>query len=101
MPSKGGSRTTATASRPSAVASVVEPALASVGVVRAQTSAGTARTSAIADETEVAQVAFVRELEEDPAIESPEWADLYARAVVRRREERELVDREASEAQLL
>src|SRR5713101_274649 len=101
MPSKGGSRTMATASAPSAVASVLGPALASAGVVHAQTMAGAARASAIADELEVAPDAFVRELVEDPAIESPEWADLYARAVVRRREERERVDREASEAQLL
>jgi hypothetical protein len=101
VPSKGGSRTTATASAPSAVASVVAPALASAGVARALVSTGVARTSAIADELEVGQVAFVRELEEDPAIDSPEWANLYARAVVRRREERERVDRDASEAQLL
>src|SRR5258706_10974169 len=97
MPSKGGSRTMATARAVSAVASVLGPALASAGVVHAQTSAGAARASAIADDLEVAPDA----LADDPAIESPEWADLYARAVVRRREERERVDREASEAQLL
>jgi Putative amidoligase enzyme len=101
VPSKGGSRTTATASAPSAVASVVAPALASAGVARALASTGVARTSAIADELEVEQLAFVPELEEDPATGSPEWADLYARAVGRRREERERVDRDASEAQLL
>jgi hypothetical protein len=101
VPSKGGSRTTATASAQSAVASVVAPALASAGVVRAQSSTGVARASAIADELEVEQLAFVPELEEDPATGSPEWADLYARAVGRRREERERVDRDASEAQLL
>src|SRR5579864_2590001 len=93
MPSKGGSRRTATASVPSAVAGVVAPALA---------SAGLARTSAVvADQLEVEQLAFVPELEEDPATGSPEWADLYARAVGRRREERERIDRDASEAQLL
>ncbi len=93
MPSKGGSRRTATASVPSAVAGVVAPALA---------SARLARTSAVvADELEVEQLAFVPEVEEDPAAGSPEWADLYARAVVRRREERERVDREAGQAQIL
>ena len=101
MPSKGGSRTTATASAPSAVASVVAPALASAGVAQALASTGVPRASAIADALEVEQLAFVPELEEDPATGSPEWADLYARAVGRRREERERVDRDASEAQLL
>ena len=95
MPSKGGSRSTATAtaSASSAVASMVAPALASAGLLRT--------SAVVADELEVEQLAFVPELDEDPAAGSPEWADLYARAVVRRREERERVDRDASEAQLL
>lgn len=90
MPSKGGSRRTATTAS-SAVAGVVAPALASAGLVRT--------SAVVADELGVEQL--VPELDEDPTAGSPEWANLYARAVARRREERERVDREAGQAQIL
>ena len=38
---------------------------------------------------------------EDPDVDSPEWADIYARAVERHRDERERIDREQAEAQRL
>lgn len=38
---------------------------------------------------------------EDPAVDTPEWADIYARSVERHRDERERIDREQAEAQQL
>ncbi|HEV2217522.1 MAG TPA: hypothetical protein VGV88_08110, partial [Candidatus Dormibacteraeota bacterium] len=38
---------------------------------------------------------------EDPAVDTPEWADIYARSVERYRDERERIDREQAEAQQL
>src|SRR5207247_3401301 len=38
---------------------------------------------------------------EDPDVDSPEWAEIYARAVERHRDERERIDREQAEAQRL
>jgi hypothetical protein len=41
------------------------------------------------------------ELAEEPEVGTPEWADLYARAVQRHREERESIDRDQARAQEL
>ena len=84
VPSKGGSRTTATASTPSALAR----GRAGLGIGMEWLAPCIGRSgspSAIADEPR-STARLVPELEEDPATDSPEWADLYARALAHRRE---------------
>jgi hypothetical protein len=112
MPSKGASRAThqagtatiapvagpAVVVRPAtreAMVNVAEPIQAVVG---APIAAGGATALARAEAVPV--VPFVPELE-DPSVDTPEWADIYARCVERNRDEREHIDREQVEAQRL
>src|SRR5260370_6356443 len=112
MPSKGASRTTNHATT-ATIAPVAGPAV----VVRASSTqtilAEPARIQAVAGApiaagaaTVPAQIqavpaaAFVPDIE-DPAVDTPEWADVYARSVERHRNERERIDREQTEAQQL
>ncbi|MHB8509426.1 MAG: amidoligase family protein [Candidatus Dormibacteria bacterium] len=94
MPSKGGSRTRqgSTATMAAPVAAVFaeamsgSPSFASAGLPFA-----TDMAAAISDEV----------LDDDPAVGTPAWADLYSRAVDRYQQERERIDRDAAEAQVM
>src|SRR5579859_902752 len=112
MPSKGASRTTNHATT-AAIAPVAGPAVVvrasstqavlaepapTEAVVGAPFAAGAAAIPAQAQVVPAA--AFVPDIE-DPAVDTPEWADVYARSVERHRDERERIDREQAEAQLL
>src|ERR1700694_1866538 len=110
MPSKGASRTTnhsttatiAPVAGPAVVvrasstqAVLVEPAPIQA-VVGAPFAAGAA--SVLAPAEAVPPTAFVADIE-DPAVDTPEWADVYARSVERHRNERERIESEQAEAQ--
>src|ERR1700688_3404964 len=112
MPSKGASRTT-NQSTTATIAPVAGPAvvvrapstqavLASPAPIQAVVgvpfAAGAATVQAQAQT--VAAAAFVPDIE-DPAVDTPEWADVYARSVERHRDERERIDREQAEDQQL
>jgi hypothetical protein len=112
MPSKGASRSTnqsrtATIAPVAGPAVVVRPATTEAirdvaepiqAVVGAPIAAGAATAPAQAEA--VPGVPFVPELE-DPSVDTPEWADVYARSVERHRDDRERIDREHLEAQRL
>src|SRR5207244_2541964 len=49
----------------------------------------------------LAVVASTPIVDDDPPVDTPEWAELYSRAVARYREQRELTDREQQQAQRL
>jgi len=59
-----------------------------------------AGAAAVPAQAATVEAAFVPDIE-DPAVDTPEWADVYARSVERHRDERERIDREQAEAQLL
>ena len=110
MPSKGSSRSsetrmTATAIAPGAGPPVATP-LAVSAVVDAEPIWAMVGEGIVAGGTPTAGIpqpepfAFVEELEE-PDVDSPEWADLYARSVARFREDRDRIDREQANAQQL
>ena len=104
MPSKGRSTsdarsntaTIAPAAGPAVVAGEAPVALVESepirAVIGAPMSAGAVAAAQAADD-------FAPLLEDDPAADSPEWADLYARSVERHRDERDRIDREQAEAQ--
>src|SRR6266851_3610587 len=110
MPSKGASRTTnhsttatiapvagpAVVVRPSSAQAVLAEPSPIQAVVGAPFAAG---ASVPAQGQAVPAAAFVADIE-DPAVDTPEWADVYARSVERHRDERERIDREQAEAQL-
>src|SRR5438105_2843355 len=110
MPSKGASRTTnqsttatiapvagpAVVARPSSTQAVLVEPVPIQAVVGAPLAAGAVTVRAPA----VPVAAFVPDVE-DPAVDTPEWADLYARSVERNRDERQRIDREQAEAQQL
>src|SRR2546425_10729323 len=110
MPSKGASRTmnqstTATiapvagpavVAQPSSTQAVLVEPVPIQAVVGAPLAAGAVTEPARAPAVPVA--AFVPDVE-DPAVDTPEWADLYARSVERNRGERERIDRGQAEAQ--
>src|SRR5487761_1019378 len=112
MPSKGASRTTnhsTTATiapvegppvvvRPSSAHAVLAEPSPIQAVVGAPFAAGAATVRAQAQAIPAA--AFVPDIE-DPAVDTPEWADVYARSVERHRDDRDRIDREQAEAQLL
>ncbi|HZK74185.1 MAG TPA: hypothetical protein VFD88_09300, partial [Clostridia bacterium] len=112
MPSKGASRTTnhATTStiapvagpavvvRPSSTQAILAEPAPIQAVVGAPFAAGAAAVPAQAQVVPAA--AFVPDIE-DPAVDTPEWADIYARSVERHRDERERIDLEQAEAQQL
>src|SRR5712692_793929 len=112
MPSKGASRTpnqstTATIAPVAGPAVVVQPSSIQAvlaepapiqAVVGAPDAAGGA--SVLTQAQAVPPTAFVPDIE-DPAFDTPEWADVYARSVERHRNERERIDREQAEAQRL
>src|SRR5438045_1811217 len=96
MPSKGGSRT----------ASPSEPATAgpASAVVAAVLGGGAGLGAAASSELEPAAFTPLLDfapVEEEPALEAPQWADLYARAVETTRRDRERIEREQQEAQRL
>src|SRR5438105_4293548 len=96
MPSKGGSRT----------ASPSEPATAgpASAVVAAVLGGGAGLGAAATSELEPAAFTPLLDfapVEEEPAVETPQWADLYARAVETTRRDRERIEREQQEAQRL
>ena len=91
MPSKGSSRSSTSREAPSAVAVVARPAPMPRSVAGA----------AVASATEPMTNSVVADFFEEPEVESPEWADLYARAVTRQRDEREHIDHEQAAAQQL
>src|SRR5260370_12334221 len=111
MPRRGASRTTnqsttatiAPVAGPAVVvrASSTQAVLASPApiesVVGAPFAAGAAGVPA---QAATVQAAFAPDIE-DPAVDAPEWADVYARSVERHRDEREMIDREQAEAQQL
>src|SRR3989442_4674767 len=112
MPSKGASRTTnqsttatiapvagpAVVVQPSSTQAVLVEPVPIQAVVGAPLAAGAVtgptREQAVPAATVVPDV-------EDPAVDTPEWADLYARSVERNRDERQRIDREQAEAQQL
>ena len=89
MPSKGGSRTASVAGAATAgpASAVVAAALGGGGV------------AAIAG-LELEPLAFTP-VEEEPAVETPEWAELYARAIETTQRDRERIEQEQLEAQRL
>ena len=112
MPSKGRSRTAVQTPTTAATFSpVAGPAV----------TAGPARTQAIVEMDEPPRAtrdispaahdrasvlaagpgAFDQLLDDDPGVDTPEWADLYARSVERHRDERDRLDREQADAQRL
>src|SRR6202140_1457443 len=112
MPSKGPSRTTnhsttatiapvagpAVVVRPSSTQAVLAESAPIQAVVGVPFAAGAATVPAPAQAVPAAS--FVPDIE-DPAVDTPEWADVYARSVERHRDERERIDREQAEAQQL
>src|SRR2546422_7277325 len=102
MPSKGASRTTnqsttatiAPVAGPAVVvrASSTQAVLASPAPIQAVVGAPYAAGGASipAQEQAVSAAAFVPTIE-DPAVDTPEWADVYARSVERHRDERERI----------
>src|SRR3984893_12393295 len=112
MPSKGASRTTnhattATIAPVAGPAVVVRPSstqavLAEPAPIQAMVGAPFAgRACAVPEQAQVVPAAaFVPEIE-GPVVDTPEWADVYARSVERHRDERERIDREQAEAQQL
>jgi hypothetical protein len=112
MPSKGASRTTnqsttatiapvagpAVVVRASSTQAVLAEPAPIQAVIGAPFAAGAAAVPAQAQVVPAA--AFVPDIE-DPAVDTPEWADVYARSVERHRDERERIDREQAEAQQL
>src|SRR5258708_26590437 len=111
MPSKGASRTTNHAT-PATIAPVAGPAvvvrpsstqaiLAEPAPIQAVVSTPFAAGAAgVPAQAATVQAAFMPDIE-DPAVDTPEWADVYARSVERHRDERERIDREQAEAQQL
>src|SRR5579864_2820085 len=112
MPSKGDSRTT-NASPSATIAPVAGPAVAAtqastrallddLGSIQAVVGEpiSTGITNVATQSDGLPSEARIPDLEE-PDVETPEWAELYARAVERNRNERERVDREQAEAQRL
>ena len=107
MPSKGGSRTSTTERTTSTpIATVIGPPVAAGGPIFAASLADTEPLATAPAEPVTATapvepaLAFV-ELEDDPAVGTPGWADLYAQAVVRHRDDRDRIDREQVEGQRL
>src|SRR6202158_1662354 len=112
MPSKGASRTTnqsttatiapvagpAVVVRPSSTQTVLASPAPIESVDGAPFAAGAATVPAQAQADSAAL--FVPDIE-DPAVDTPEWADIYARSVERHRDERERIEREQGEAQQL
>jgi hypothetical protein len=112
MPSKGASRTTnhattatiapvagpAVVVRPSSTQAILAEPAPIQAVVGAPFAAGAAAVPAQAQVVQA--VAFVSDIE-DPPVDTPEWADIYARSVERHRDERERIDLEQAEAQQL
>jgi hypothetical protein len=116
MPSKGGSRTTnQTRTSATTIAPVAGPAV----VVRQATRqaildvaepiqaalvapyvVGATGAAPQPGPVPIAAAAFVTELD-DPSVDTPEWADVYARSIERHRADRERIDREQAGAQRL
>ncbi len=112
MPSKGASRTT-NQSTTATIAPVAGPAV----VVRASSTHAVlaepapiqavvgvpfaAGAATIPAQVQAVPAAAFVPVTEDPAVDTPEWADVYARSVERNRNERERIDREQAEAQQL
>src|SRR5260370_42558568 len=108
MPSKGASRTTnqsttatiAPVAGPAVVvrASSTQAVLAEPAPIQAVVAAPTAGGAATvpAQAQAVPSAAFVPGIE-DPAVDTPEWADVYARSAERHRAERERIAREQAE----
>src|SRR5260370_30184052 len=98
MPSKGASRTTnpsttatiapvagpAVVVRPSSTQAILAEPAPIQAVVGAPFTVGAATVPALAQTVQAA--AFVPDVE-DPAVDTPEWADGYARSVERHRDE--------------
>jgi hypothetical protein len=98
MPSKGGSR----------VASVANPATAGPASAVVAAALGGGGVAAFAGNdlesvafTAVEEATSALAIEEEPAVETPQWADLYARAVEATARDRERIEREQQEAQRL
>src|SRR5713226_6039261 len=112
MPSKGASRTTnhsttatiapvagpAVVVRPSSIQAVLAEPATIQAVVGAPFAAGAATIPA---QVQAGPAAAFVSVTEDPAVNTPEWADVYARSVERHRNERERIDREQADAQQL
>src|SRR6202165_2831880 len=108
MPSKGASRTTnhattatiapvagpAVVVRASSTQAVLASPVATEAVVGARFAAGAATVPAQAQAVPAAS--FVPDIE-DPAVDTPGWADIYARSVERHRDERGGIDRDQGE----
>src|SRR6516162_7288721 len=113
MPSKGDSRATNRGTT-ATIAPVAGPAVttvqaslqslldesAAIPAVVANSTAPLAANASVPVETAPRTSPAVPDIE-DPDVDIPEWADLYARAVERTRNDRERVDREQAEAQQL
>ena len=110
MPSKGRSRSSETRTTATATAPGAGPPVATTPAVSAVFDAEPTRAmvgqGTVAGGTPVMGIpqreplAFMKELE-GPDVDSPEWADIYARSVERYRQDRDRVDREQAEAQQL
>ena len=106
MPSKGGRSTSEARTNSAAIAPAAGPAVAprETTVVMMESESiravmGGPVSGGVAPMAEEEPIAFVPILDDDPATDTPEWADLYAQSVSRHRDERERIDREQSEAQ--
>ena len=94
MPNKGGSRDTHATEAAGPAVATVRPGAAIAGspaAISPTAIAGMVATS----------VAPSAALDDDPPVDSPEWAELYARSVARYREEQAHIDREEEAAQQL
>src|ERR1700674_6030899 len=108
MPSKGASRTTnhsttatiapvagpAVVVRPSSARAVLAEPSPIQAVVGAPFAAGAAGVPA---QAATVQAAFAPDIE-NPAVDTPEWADIYARSVERHRDDRERMGAAHAEA---
>ena len=89
MPSKGGSRT-------ASVAGAATSGPASAVVAAALGGGGVAAIAGL----ELEPLAFTP-VEEEPAVETPQWAELYARAIETTQRDRERIEHEQQQAQQL
>jgi hypothetical protein len=98
MPSKGGSRTASAANFAS-----TEPAAAVVAAALGDGGAAVIAGNELESLTFTAleDVPAALAIEEEPAVETPQWADLYTRAVEATARDRERIEREQQEAQRL
>ena len=102
MPSKGGSRTASDTGDATSgpAAAIVAAAIGGGGAAIGGGGAAIGGGGAVIAGLELEALAF-SPVEEEPAVETPEWAELYARAIETTQRDRERIEREQLEAQRL